>query len=68
MTPALTEYLKTDYLTILDHPALSLDMKVGYLMAVVNIDPAAHGASHLPLRELAKAMRTFVSAYTTGSW
>jgi hypothetical protein len=53
-------YLKTDYRTILEHPAMTTDMKVGYLMAVLNMAPHC---SNLPLRDLAAAIKTFVIAY-----
>ena len=62
MSIELMHYLETDYKTILDHPAMTSEMKVGYLMAVTQIDHAAPRCS-LSLKALGQAMRNFVSNY-----
>jgi hypothetical protein len=63
LSPDIISVLETDYLTILDHPALTTDMKIGYLMAVIQIHQATRTVAHLPIRDLAKEVRTFVSMH-----
>jgi hypothetical protein len=56
----LAAFLESKYRTIIDSDEFNMDEKVGYLTAVVEIDPHAVGLVHLPHSETMEWLRQSV--------